>query len=229
MHSTMPLDDIGPQDAGLFSPAVRTIAYELEEDIIFGRMAPGARLIEETLMVRFGATRYFIRQALAGLERSGIVVREKNKGAAVRSLSPDEVQQIYSVREMLQREAALLISLPAPATLVRALKDIQAQFRCYVQDENHRRAHEMNDRFHLTLFAGCGNDYLLGSIRHYMSLSLPVRAKTMVERAMIEKSCQDHDLMISMLQGNNNWILAQLCIDHLQPSKRRYLEVVSVD
>ena len=56
------------------------IAREIEEDIIFGRLEPGARLREEHLHHRFGGSRHFVRQALVRLERAGIVVRERNKG-----------------------------------------------------------------------------------------------------------------------------------------------------
>lgn len=37
------------------------IAKALGEDIIFGRLAPGTRLVEDNLIARFGATRHFIR------------------------------------------------------------------------------------------------------------------------------------------------------------------------
>ena len=47
----------------------------IEEDIIFGRLAPGSRLVEDVLMARYGATRHFIRQALVHLERAGVVRR----------------------------------------------------------------------------------------------------------------------------------------------------------
>src|SRR6202011_6122572 len=57
------------------------VIRRLEEDIIFGRLAPGARLIEDTLMTRYRASRHFVRQALFQLERQGIVLREKNIGA----------------------------------------------------------------------------------------------------------------------------------------------------
>jgi hypothetical protein len=33
--------------------------------------------------------------------------------------------------------------------------------------------------------------------------------------------------MIEMLKGRDNWVLAQLCVDHLQPSKARYLNRVT--
>jgi len=32
--------------------------------------------------------------------------------------------------------------------------------------------------------------------------------------------------MIDMLSGRDNWLLSQLCVDHLQPSKRRYIDLV---
>src|SRR6185312_16129252 len=63
------------------------VIRRLEEDIIFGRFAPGSRLVEDSLMGRYGASRHFVRQALFQLERQGIVLREKNIGATVRFYS----------------------------------------------------------------------------------------------------------------------------------------------
>ncbi|WP_040593837.1 GntR family transcriptional regulator, partial [Mesorhizobium metallidurans] len=94
------------------------IVRSLEEDIIFGRLEPGARLVEDVLLSRFPVSRHTIRQALYQLEKLGVVTRERNKGAMVRRLSPDEVRQIYEVRELLQRQAALMIPLPASDALI---------------------------------------------------------------------------------------------------------------
>ena len=38
------------------------VIRRLEEDIIFGRFAPGSRLVEDTLMTRYRASRHFVRQ-----------------------------------------------------------------------------------------------------------------------------------------------------------------------
>src|SRR5256885_14915844 len=102
------------------------VIRRLEEDIIFGRFAPGSRLVEDTLMGRYGASRHFVRQALFQLERQGIVLREKNIGATVRFYSAEEVRQIYEVREMLTRQAALMISLPAPARPIPQVPELPA-------------------------------------------------------------------------------------------------------
>jgi DNA-binding GntR family transcriptional regulator len=217
------------------------VVKAVEEDIIFGRLAPGMRVTEDALLARFPVTRHFVRQALFELERRGIVVRERNKGATVRSLTPDEVREIYEVREIVQRQAALAIPLPAPADLIGRLLEIHAAYSAHVDAGYLPGVHELNDRFHLTLFGACGNRYLVETIAHTMKLSLPVRATqhiaqrvvdgvptTCADRDKLEASRSQHRMMIDMLKGRDRWALAQLCVDHLQPSKVDYLARIAV-
>lgn len=203
------------------------IAKVLGEDIIFGRLEPGARLTEDTLIARFNVTRHGVRQALAELERTGIVVREKNKGVAVRSLSPREVRQIYEVRELLQRQAALRIRLPAPAAVIEELERLHELYGQRLRARDFAGVHALNDAFHLSLFGACGNPYLVESIKHYMWLTLPVRAKKMADHAHAAASERDHFLIIQLLKGTDSWALAQLCVDHLQGAKSDYLRQVA--
>ena len=202
------------------------IVRALEEDIIFGRLAPGARLTEDSLLARFPVTRHFVRQALVQLEQMGVIIRERNKGAMVRSLTPDEVRQIYDVRELVQRQAALMIPLPAQQRLIDDLLAIHEEHGAHIESGYLRGVHETNDRFHLTLFGASGNKYLVQTIELYMRYSLPVRANSMSDRASLDISHSQHKLMIDMLAGRDNWLLAQLCVDHLQPSKKRYIDLV---
>jgi DNA-binding GntR family transcriptional regulator len=199
------------------------IIRRVEEDIIFGRLAPGARLIEDNLMERYGASRHFVRQALVHLEHTGIVQREKNVGATVRSYSAAEVRQIYEVREMLTRQAALMIPLPAPASLTTQLEAIQADYLRHAERGDLRGIHDTNDAFHIALFAACGNPYLVRSLQDYMGLTLPMRAKNLADHDGLRVSIQQHDMMISLLRGNDHWALSQLCVEHMHSSKADYL------
>ncbi|MFB9264687.1 GntR family transcriptional regulator [Bradyrhizobium erythrophlei] len=205
------------------------VIRRLEEDIIFGRFAPGLRLVEDTLMQRYGASRHFVRQALFQLERQGIVLREKNVGATVRFYSADEVRQIYEVREMLTRQAALMIALPAPAGLIAELSELQRQYCAKADAQDMRGIHETNDAFHLALFSACGNPYLVRSLQDYMNLTLPMRAKNLADAEGLALSRRQHELMIELLNGRDSWALAQLCVDHMQYSKADYLARIAGD
>ena len=199
------------------------VIRRLEEDIIFGRFAPGSRLVEDTLMTRYAASRHFVRQALFQLERQGIVLREKNIGATVRFYSADEVRQIYEVREMLTRQAALMIPLPASQGLIDELTALQRQYCARADVRDLRGIHEANDAFHLALFSACGNPYLVRSLQDYMNLTLPMRAKNLADTEGLAQSRRQHELMIELLKGRDSWAFAQLCVDHMQYSKSDYL------
>src|SRR3954462_14197243 len=205
------------------------VIRRLEEDIIFGRFAPGSRLVEDTLMARYRASRHFVRQALFQLERQGIVLREKNVGATVRFYSAEEVRQIYEVREMLTRQAALMIPLPAPASLIEQLTELQRRYCEKADAQDLRGIHEANDAFHLALFSACGNPYVVRSLQHYMNLTLPMRAKNLADRDGLVLSRRQHEIMIDLLRGRDNWALAQLCVEHMQASKADYLGRIAGD
>jgi DNA-binding GntR family transcriptional regulator len=199
----------------------------LEEDIIFGRLAPGSRLTEDTLMARYDASRHFVRQSLMEMERRGIVLREKNIGATVRSFSAEEVRQIYDVREMLTRQVALMTPLPAPNTLIDHLRALQERYRDRVEKLDLRGIHDANDAFHIALFEACGNPYLVRTLRDYMDLTLPIRAKNLAAAEGLRISVAQHDVMIDLLRGRDAWALAQLCVDHIQASKADYLRRIA--
>ena len=205
------------------------VIKRIEEDIIFGRFAPGSRLVEDTLMARYRATRHSVRQGLFQLERQGIVLREKNIGATVRFYSSDEVRQIYEVREMLTRQTALMVPLPASDALVEQLLVLHERYCARADEGDLRGIHEANDAFHLALFSACGNQYLVQSLQSYMNLTLPMRAKNLADREGLRISRRHHETMIELVKGRDSWALAQLCVEHMQYSKKDYLSRIAGD
>jgi DNA-binding GntR family transcriptional regulator len=199
-----------------------SIARALEADIIFGRLSPGRKLGEEQLAERFSASRHQVREALARLQRMGIVTKQRNKSVSVRSFSAAEVEQIYDVREMIQRQAALRIALPAGRLQIATMEAIEADYEHAVAQGDLRRICEANDRFHLALFGLCGNEMLVQLVKQYMDLSYVIRANAFnPEHLAVAR--REHRMMLGLLAGRDSWSLAQLCIDHIQHSKVQYL------
>jgi DNA-binding GntR family transcriptional regulator len=199
------------------------IAGALEDDIIFGRLKPGERLREEALLERFGHSRHFIRAAFVKLEQKGILVRTRNVGAAVRAFTVAEVEEIYQVREMIQRQAALRIHLPVDPAAIRTIEAIQAEYARAVEHDDLRAIHEANDRFHLAIFGLCGNAHLLALVKQYMDLTYIIRTNTFSDADALQRSRFQHELMIEHLKGRDNWAFAELCVQHLRPNKEQYI------
>lgn len=89
-----------------FSLVPRRVAETLGSDIIFGRMAPDARVIEEDIAERFGVSRSPVRECIRLLEQDGLVIRAERRGARVSSLSRRDLDEVYSCRLALEGIAA---------------------------------------------------------------------------------------------------------------------------
>lgn len=200
----------------------------ISEDILFGRLLPRERLVEDDIIARTGATRHAVRAALQALARDGLVVHLPNRGAQVRSFSLAEVEEITEVRELLHAEAARRIPMPAPADLLAALSDIEAAHAAAVERGDLSAIHAENDRFHETLFAACGNRHLAATIRDHARLSLAFRCHAMADPALARRARDEHRAMLKALREGDREGFVALCIGHTSFAKRAYGRVLGI-
>jgi len=202
----------------------RTIANRLEEEIALGRILPRERLIEEELALRFGVNRHVIRQALMELETIGLVVRPKNKGAMVRDVTPEDVVNIYAVRELLEGKAAELIPLPASAEIVAHLSDIQQRHSRAADAGAFADVFRLNLLFHKTFFAACGNPHLADAIQHFALKAHIARSLTVGDPKLLGRAIDEHAEMVRYLASGDRSNLVRLAVAHIIPSRDAYLE-----
>jgi len=96
--------------ASLLSPPVSRglgvdIAERLRAAILSGGFGPGERLPEEQLAKAMGVSRGPVREALIQLEREGLIVIRRNRGAFVAQLSRDDLDEVYTLRVAIERLA----------------------------------------------------------------------------------------------------------------------------
>jgi DNA-binding GntR family transcriptional regulator len=202
-----------------------SLVDRLTADILFGRLMPRERLVEDDLIARFGATRHAVRQALTDLERLGILVRIPNKGAAVRDFTIDEVGQINAVRELLHAKAAEMIAMPVAQDAIARLEALHKRHGQEVANGNLIGIHHANNAFHEALFALCGNPYLVQSIAEYAHLSLAFRCQLMANPKLARRARDQHAAMLKALRDGDRARLVRLCMEHTRPSNQVYLEM----
>jgi len=95
------------------------VAEQLIKAIEQGSLPQGQRLKEERLAERFGVSRSTIREAIAVLERKGIVDRTPRQGAKVVTISASEIEEIFLIRAQLIGLAAHLFALKASADQIQ--------------------------------------------------------------------------------------------------------------
>jgi len=107
---------------GAKSSSVAMIAETLRRAIFDGTFLPGDQLKEMTLSHSLGVSRSSVREALRILATEELVAHLPNKGASVRKLTLEEIDDIFLTRQILELKACECI--PAtPQRLLRALEE----------------------------------------------------------------------------------------------------------
>lgn len=209
----------------LAADGVATMVATLEEDIVLGLLAPGMRLVEDDLMARFDAKRHVVRDALAQLERSGLIERRRNIGALVRSFSRQEVLDLYDMRMLLETQAVQRMCLPTEASALAQLEQLQSAHDSAIAAQDPRQVFRSNQAFHRALFAQCGNPHLAQSIEDFARRTHAIRFGTLLSRQRQLQSQAEHHQMLQALRQGDRTSLVALTQEHLLPPRDQYLQM----
>ena len=194
----------------------------LQEDIVLGRLAPGARLVEEELAERFHTKRHVLREAFVELERCGLIERRPNRGASVRQLTLEDVNQIYAVREILERAAAAQIVFDKKH--YQTIEAAQKRHDAAVEAGDAKAVFRANFEFHDALFAACGNPYLAAAIDDFRRKTHVVWSYAIVKPEYFRNAQREHRTMLKALRDGDRKRLVELCAVHLDISRQAYVQ-----
>lgn len=102
------------------------VADELRSAIQSGELSPGERLVERKLAERLGVSHIPVREALTRLAEERLVTREPRRGARVAALTAQDLEEIASLRIVLEQFMALRVQerwTPASAERLQTIID----------------------------------------------------------------------------------------------------------
>jgi GntR family transcriptional regulator of gluconate operon len=102
-------------------PLWEGVVAAMRRDIVLGALAPGTHLKEPVLAQRFGVSRLPVREALAQLEREGLVRVEPRRGAFVIGIDEGDIADIYECRFVLEAQAVRRAATRAGASQLAEL------------------------------------------------------------------------------------------------------------
>ena len=130
-----------PTSASADTPvtAADTVFHGIVQGLSQQRFVPGQRLVEVDLAAQFGVSRASVREALQRLAAEGVIELHRHKGAAIRTLTPQETLEVLDVAErmtgLLARSAARAVAAGAPGDAIEAaLAAIDAADRSHDAD-----------------------------------------------------------------------------------------------
>jgi len=205
------------------------VLEHLERMILAGQIIPGSKLSEAPLAGQLGVSRGPVREAFRGLEEKGLVRVEKNRGVFVRTISPDEADDIYEVRQVIE---ALIVAKLArePACLAAAgLSELLAKAEKLAARGNFAQCHTLNIEFHDRLAVLTGNVTLLDHYRRLVNAIALFRHQAhskIRDASSLKASVADHQAILNALLKGDARAATRLLRDHVEASRARLQQLL---
>jgi DNA-binding GntR family transcriptional regulator len=203
-------DGTEERPANVADAAYRT----LRDEILAGALPGDARLTEMTLADRLGISRTPVREAVKRLILEGFLSREPGQGLRVTALEPDEVQQIFRIRLMLESYAARRaaeFARPAEIDKLQALADRMSAHTPPRSDADFTAISEANAAFHRQVMLAARSPRLGAMLSLAVNLGLVLRTYRMYsERDLIRQSRHHHDIAEAIAAREPDWAEAAM-------------------
>jgi DNA-binding GntR family transcriptional regulator len=208
--------------------AAETAYAVLREAILTNALTPGTRLRADDLAKKLGVSKTPVREALRKLQAEDLITMQPGNALTVKSISEEQLFEIYYTREALEGMAARLAAENAGQIELARLWAIHDEMRTLSVAGNLRQLRQLSGEFQLAVFRAARNATLYRLLKHLQeqirqfggtTLTEPGRAKEVIayckallaaiekrdadaaERIARENRRRTRELRVKMLRG----------------------------
>lgn len=158
------------------SDRVADKVYEsLQQAILTGVVAPGARLSVPALAQQLGVSRSPVREAVQRLIQDQLAREQPQGGAIVASIGRSDLADLYEVREVLEGRAAALAARRRPPGAMGELEQVLGEHEAAVVAADLDGHVRLDMQFHALIREAAGNRHIervLGEIQMLIRLAM---------------------------------------------------------
>ena len=204
------------------APALgRHVVDHLRRLIIVGDLPSGTHLVESQLSETFDVSRGPVRDALRQLETEGLV-ESRRRGVFVIGLSIDGIEELYSLRQLIEAEAMNLClgrearEFDRPRQALARMEDAAAR-------QDSAAFAEADLDFHSSFYALAGHRRLENIWHQYRPTFADMLSVTNAEDRDLAPTYRDHVDLLDRVASGQATAAIDLLREHIDGSRRRML------
>ena len=172
----------------------------IADDIVHGRLLPGAALDETTVAATFVVSRTPVREAIRQLAAIGLVKTQPRRGATVATVSARELDEMFAVMGEVEALCARWSALSMTGRERRALLALQSESEALVSVGGREAYVDFNNRFHDAIYYGANNRFLADLAMTIRRRCAPFRRAQFETLGRLAKSHTEHAAVVDAIQ-----------------------------
>lgn len=204
-----------------FSPAsdasLRNKVFKhIKSQIINGAYGPGDTLLESKLADELGVSRTPIREAIRLLEMEGLVETTAKKGAVVLGISPQDVEDIYAIRQLVEGLAARWAAERLTPAELKELQKIYELMEFYAHKHDIEEIAELDNKFHQLIYEVAGSKILYLTLRNLHQYVQMARLKSLSMENRLPHTLAEHHAILEAFQAKDPVAAEQALSAHVR-------------
>lgn len=201
-------------------------AYDaIRSGILDGTFPPNARLKEAELVAFCGVSRTPVREALRRLAAEDFVRIQRNQGAQVKSWSHDDLDDLFSLRALLEGHAAARAAERITAADLAKLSDAIREMDAVLASDTaqSRKIAEflrLNRVVHETVWQASGSDRLVSMLGHLVEQALMAHTAQKFSIARVAQSHHHHQELLRAMQARDAAWAEAIMRSHIRAARQ---------
>ena len=199
------------------------VADAVREEVVEGRLRPGARLPEQTLCDALGVSRNTVREALSQLVNERVLAREPNRGVFVAQPDAAAVRDVYRVRRLVETAAVREGEAWGPTAVARVRAAVE-EGRSAARTGDWDGVASANQHFHRALVAMGGSPRLDQQMKLLLAEMRLVFHRMSEVREFHEPYLDRNDAICDLLEAGDRAAAAEEVRRYLSDAESQILD-----
>src|ERR1700729_3406319 len=193
------------------------VADKLRDQIIRGEIPEGAQLRQDAIAAQYHVSRIPVREALRQLDAEGLIAIVPNRGAVVPALSPADIEELFSIRALLEPE---VLKLSIPHLTEEDFSEAGAVLHKYVKElrrDDHVSAWgRLNWQFHSILYFLANQPRFLAIIRNVNNSGERYTRLQLYLTHGVQRANEEHHRILDLCRQRDIAAACELLREHIR-------------
>lgn len=204
---------------------------QIRARILSGDLKPGSQLKEEELAESCGVSRTPVRDAMTRLENEMFLYRSESQRSFVSEWSSDDVEEVFTLRTMLESHAASRAAQRANDAMIDALRannaEIGAAIRAPVPDVD--AFLRLNRAYHAMVLEAAASDRLAMMLNRLILQPIVHRTAIHYDRTQLELSLSEHEEVVAAITRRDPLWAGSVMTSHIRRAYHVYMDRSAAD
>ncbi|MGO0061251.1 GntR family transcriptional regulator [Brevibacillus fluminis] len=179
------------------------VYHQIKQVVLNGQLSANEIFTEVKMAEHLNTSRTPVREALQDLIKEGLLVTVPRKGLAVRKVTKSEVEQIFFLREAIEKKVMIKLSGTITERQLDVLKTIYREQEEMMQNNDEISFINLDQKFHITLAEFADYELVKEILLNLHNLTHLIGLQALKKENRMKEVLEEHRAIIEALQSGD--------------------------